>query len=361
VFHCLRRVYVEDTERRPRELLAKRAPVLVFEPSSGRVLEEAPSFEAFLDRRGGRWERLLLEWDESGTKRVLFVDRFSRLRVQAALWKAVLEETSSENLAWLHETANKDERLKANPLGFSFNHARGPSRPARLDRGEAAEAAASVPPIEVPCRPDAIGFEYLLASFLGERRGPYRDAFLRKIELFSWEQILQEFGVIRAQVINGLYNDINLLLPEGHKIDPSEDVEYQIPNNRYLSWLLDENLDYDNIDYVRCNYDLSIFATLYDNWIRYRAPVGRTPEEEVSLDNLSWITDAIQRGEWELLFDKNLQRNFGCVYVDNAMLPKANQVWTGLLYREHNEGGDRVRRRLQLKARLVATHAQERA
>jgi hypothetical protein len=71
-----------------------------------------------------------------------------------------------------------------------------------------------------------------------------------------------------------------------------------------------------------------------------------------SFDNLKWITEAIKKGDWIALLNANLQRNFGCVYLDNTMIEKGNQVWASALLRDHAKGTLETAKRLCLKPEL---------
>lgn len=250
-----------------------------------------------------------------------------------SLWDSVLSDASAANLHWLAETTVVDQALKGRDLP-----------------GPGDERIPS--PCGLALTAADLSFEHVLASyFLYPELAS--GALLAKVEELSWEQIIQEISVIRMEVNLLLFNrKINLFLPPEHQIDFSEDVELQLCANPLLSWLLDEHYRFSNVQYFKRHVDLATLAHFYDAWMIFRRPAGRSESTEHSLDNLTWITDAIMRGDWEKLLRANLERNFGCVYVDNTMIDRANQVWASALVRDHSRGSSETARRLAAKESL---------
>jgi hypothetical protein len=174
----------------------------------------------------------------------------------------------------------------------------------------------------------------------------------KKLEYFCWEQIIQEISVIRQEVNLLIYNHkINRFLPSEFQIDHNEDIEIQIYNNPFLSWLFDSEYRFSNIEYFKRSIDLVPITHFYDSWMLARA-FSDNEKVDHSFDNLKWITEAIKKGDWISLLNANLQRNFGCVYLDNTMIEKGNQVLASALLRDHAKGTLETAKRLCLKPEL---------
>jgi len=101
--------------------------------------------------------------------------------------------------------------------------------------------------------------------------------------------------------------------------------------------------------------NLEPITHFYDSWMMSRS-LDYDDKFDGSLDNLRWITEAITRGDWEELLQANLNRNFGCVYLDNTMIEKGNQVWSSALLRDFAKNDLTTAKRLSLKPELFSTN-----
>lgn len=252
-------------------------------------------------------------------------------------WKTILNNSSSENQKWLWETLQIDLELKG-------------KRSFLPDHLEESNSDAHISPAG-----DELSFEHVLASYL---MWPElcANAMKKKIEYLSWEQIIQEISVIRYEVNLLLFNrKINRFLPAEYQIDHDEDIEIQLFHNPLLNWIFDPEYSFSNVEYFKKHVDLEAITHFYDSWMIARRSLGKTEEEEKELDNLSWITSGIIKGEWEKLLDANLNRNFGCIYLDNTMIEKGNQVWASALLRDYNRKDKTTASKLALKPELFSS------
>jgi hypothetical protein len=249
-------------------------------------------------------------------------------------WTNILQDSSTNNLDYLIKSLSIDLQLK---------------RMAPVSRPSWDMVTISEKTFVI--KPEFLSFENILASYL-----MWPDLVMpvikKKLEYFCWEQIIQEISVIRQEVNLLVYNHkINRFLPSEFQIDHNEDIEIQLYNNPFLSWLFDSEYRFSNIEYFKRSIDLVPITHFYDSWMLVRA-FSDNEKVDHSFDNLKWITEAIKKGDWIALLNANLQRNFGCVYLDNTMIEKGNQVWASALLRDHAKGTLETAKRLCLKPEL---------
>lgn len=323
--------------------------LIIYDRKKSKEIDRFKSKENFEQKNSSS---LLEELTSNPNSITIYMGEKDFIKTQIEFWKSCLNKPSVKNLYWLHKNYIKDLRLKTVGSFYNIRHIEKirTLRPIPIDHFEKIYSECE-PKTLLPVK-DSLGFEYLLASYLSKNNQQWSNIFFTKIAYFSWRQIIQEFAVVRNQLLNALHNNINPSLPKKYKLDYKLDIEAQLYSNPYLSWMTDINFREDNITYIKNNYDINIIAELYDNWIKYRRPMTRNEGDEFKLDNLTWITRAIQNEDWKLLFEQNLNRDFGCIYVDNWLIPKANQVWTGAIYREvnHNPSSYEIRSKLKLKS-----------
>ena len=252
-------------------------------------------------------------------------------------WKSVLQDSSFENISCLYSLSDVDGQLK------------GLAALPKLSQ----ECLESKPLLRPP-EPEDLSFEFILASYFmwPDLVWPVMQ---KKIEYFCWEQIIQEISVIRQEANLLIYNrKINNFFPAEFHLDHNEDIEIQIYNNPYLNWLFDEEYRFSNVEHFKKNVNLEMVTHFYDCWMMSRRRETFKEEPDHSMDNLKWITGAIARGDWKMLLESNLARNFGCVYLDNTMIPKANQVWASALYRDYAKKDLSTARKLCLRPELFS-------
>jgi hypothetical protein len=254
-------------------------------------------------------------------------------------WRAILDDASRANIAELYSLADVDSRLKCLP-----------ELPPLTSEGSAGEDAERAN-LRVP-DPRDLSFEFVLASYF---RWPELvwPTMQQKLEYFCWEQIIQEISVIRQEANLLIFNrKINSFLPKEFQIDHNEDIEIQLYGNPYLNWLFDEEYRFSNVEHFKKHVNLEMVTHFYDSWMMARRRGTFNEEPDQSMDNLRWITGAIAAGDWKMLLDSNLKRNFGCVYLDNTMIPKANQVLASALYRDFARQDFSNARKFSLKQEL---------
>jgi len=343
MFHTFGKVYLEDVRIFNNGQSDNQNQFVIYDNDEHRIREAYLNRTEYLEKTSQTLTEFWINLAATNQKLTIYLDFKTLLVMQIEFWKNILKFNSEDNLYWLHQNQIKDIRIKSTSESHTLESLTLVKSYRALNKEEFQKLYEScVLEINFGSSLNKVGIEYLLGTYFYDKELPHTDAFFRRINHLSWKQIVQEFFVIRNQLVNALYNNINLALPKGHKIDYSEDVEVQMYGNPYLSWMHDFDFREDNTHYIRENYDINIFAELYDNWIKYRRPKERTPELELELDNLNWITNAIKEGNWKLLFDKNLERDFGCIYVDNWLIHKGNQIWTGMLYREANHSNEKT-------------------
>lgn len=339
MFHLFKNTYIEDCIVYNDHQLDKKKSYLINKSSGEICMTSDDIMNIIIDNETNSWRSDFF----TNNKYIIICDFDAFVFAQCVFWKSVLKNNSLENLYWLHCGHIKDMRIKSTTEVYSQNVVEYIRQYRFISKDDFYLRFKSIPSYCVSDEQmSTIGVEYLLGNHLSLGANcKYESAFFDKIEFLSWKQIVQEFFVIRNQLVNGLYNNLNLVLPRGYHLDYSEDIEAQIICNPYLSWMYDLEFREDNIEYIKETYDIGIFSVLYDNWIKYRRPKERNPELELELDNLKWITDAIKASDWKLLLEQNLKRDFGCIYVDNWLIHKANQLWTGKVYREYNHSKEK--------------------
>jgi hypothetical protein len=184
---------------------------------------------------------------------------------------------------------------------------------------------------------DALGFELLLYNALLTDEPMFWEPLLKLIEALTWKKIVYDWLVLRNQIINAFSNDLSLLLKENIVIpeDPNERLLF-LKNHKQLNWIFDPDFRPDNWQYVRDNYDLTIYANLYSSWIRHRRAQD-LDNENSQYKRLIEIFSLIRLGQWRELLIRDIRENWVSVYVETSEMWKFNLALVGRIYDLYNQ------------------------
>lgn len=301
-----------------------------------------PSFKEVVDEKyeGSEqtfWEKTLAQ--AKNKKFVIFADSALYLRFQAQYWKSIFEDLSAENAYRLHKFYYQDKKLKQflyvdragakahdiddNPfLSFEdyakvYNEAPIIDAFAQLNKGD-------------------VSFEYLLGNYFFDKKSPYAPAFKTKLKNLCWKIWFNDMEILRSELINSFY-DINKVIPSVHlDIEDVTSFEEIFKKEPKLRWMQDPDFNEDNIDYVRDTYDSETLEDLAksfrDNWDLKILSEDKEILSKIKIQDHILPTKKVFEEKYLELLDENIQKNFGCRFVDEFLRNKANQLLPCMIY-----------------------------
>ena len=113
-------------------------------------------------------------------------------------------------------------------------------------------------PIELlqSIRFEDLSYEYLLANYLLENSIPIKEAFLRRVEEFTWKLIVDEVNILKGEVVSGLYDYISEDLRDS-EFEVASDLEsflHVIKGSPKYMWLTDPRLSVADKEHFLQNY-----------------------------------------------------------------------------------------------------------
>lgn len=165
-----------------------------------------------------------------------------------------------------------------------------------------------------------ISFEYLLPDyFCNGNSSLYKDEVLARVRLISIDNWRDEIEQLKLETIFGFLDmdqvDSNLQMSIGN-------IEEQLIQSNMLKWMVDDNFSADP-QYIKDNYNYLDFV---EQWRRVYEIWGGT-------EDMREVNDLIMAENWELLLERDIQRNFGCLYTFELFREKSNQVFATFCYR----------------------------
>lgn len=351
MFHLFNRIYLEHEKR----YHTKHDFLLVYEKEGQHPIARTstfpfppvPSFETHLNEKfEGSVEKFWIDLvtKPKEKKFFLFVDTVLFLKLKLQFWKSIFEELSVEDAYKLYKFDYLDSTLKRfmyrNQVGSFYNDEETPLIPLI----EFAQDYETVTVIEclANMHKGAVSFEYVLGDFFFDKNSLYALSFRTKLKNLSWKIWFNDMEILKSELINSFY-DIHRVVPEFRfSIDEVESVEANIKAQPKLKWILDPEFHDENIDYVRDNYDPKIFIELAKSFREFwdLKIISDDPNilQKVEIQDKILPTSKIFNDQYFELLDENIEKNMGCLFVDEYLRDKANQLLPSFIYEKIRNG-----------------------
>lgn len=270
----------------------------------------------------------------------IFADREIQLRLLLQFWKSIFKNPEVDFLYRLYSLLVLDARLKSflqRDVQFvSAKYLR--DQVHFIDKETFGKMYEEAKAIDCLVRMDKsdLSFEYLLADFFRDKNSEYRDAFNNRLQNLSWRAWLNDMEILKGELLNSFY-EIHKIVPDGH-FDFTEpfDIEAGIRSHPYLSWMLDEKFNDQNVDYIKRTYNKEIFIGLYKNLLTIDLEaIGATPTERKALiidDDQIVQTECVFEGRYQDYLMHDIERGFGCIFTNDHLMHKSNQLLASYIY-----------------------------
>lgn len=339
MFHLFNSVYIANNS-----LFDSNVNSIVINGSEQIVLKENNrktkfySWTDFLETElGGNESSLwsvLYAYGKGGNKFIFYVDSKLYFSLQMIFWKSILPYLDLESAHNLHKLTFDDSMLRCHlPEQMLKESSREAYRSYNLISKKDFEAVwskltknaflESVPKKE-------LSFEFQVADYFINPNTPLKEALMTKIGHFSWVNWVSEIFILKTDIINAI-QDVNRLLPKEYHIEVAIPgaIYSQIIGNKYLSWILDDEVQPRNYEYVEKTYSRDIFHYLYTKFYSLW---------QVNSEDMSVLIDLIYDHRYEDLLLRDVGRSFGSVYSSNRFQNRINQVLVSYVYRQKRDG-----------------------
>jgi hypothetical protein len=302
-----------------------------------------PTFDEILQQQYNNdienlWESLLKQ--SPNTRFDFLVDAKILSQITIQYWKSIFKNPDLESIYKLHKFFVLDSRLKS----FIFNDFSSHSRSdfynsikflSKNDFTELYEKT-QVSTVLNSVKKDAFGFEYLLADYFNNPKTRYQKAFKEKVRSLAWKKWANDAEVLKADILNDFYNIKKLVPTIDIQFEAITEVEKHLTNDPNLNWMLDENFNEHNPDYIRRNYSKDIFVNLYRNlfvtWPGGTESLNSLPSAEVFSDDQMALTNLVFDEDFDEFLRKDIARGFGCLLTSDHLRQKSNQIFVSYLY-----------------------------
>lgn len=284
------------------------------------------SFQDLLDKKfNGKIEKFWEKLYTHDNKLICYLlpEDFNRLQIQ--YWKSIFKNSDINDIYFLHKTWIESVRLRSyiNTTAIDYRNYETRQKLNILSFDEFKTIYDSVPVsnylingIDI----SKVSFEYLLADFLyNGSSSAIKNELLNRVKLISLENWRDELEQLKLEIMFGFLDidqvDKTLNLEVGN-------VENQLKNSSKLKWMCDEKFSTD-IQYIKANYN---YLDLVDQWKRIYEIWGGN-------EDMKEISDLIMAEKWEELLDRDIKRNFGCLYTFELFREKSNQIFATYCYK----------------------------
>lgn len=352
MFHLFNRIYLEHE----KWYSSKYEYLFLFQSGGKHPLsrtvdfpfEEIPTFQHYLDDHcSGSEETFWQELINKPRKKkfVLYVDSELYFQFQLQYWKSIFENLSVKDAYELHKFYYLDRHLKK----YLF-HDRGDvthsdfEENSFLNFSEFADRFDKVPVIEALAlmHKGNVSFEYLLGDYYFDKKSKYAAAFQTKLKNLCWKIWFDDIEILRSEIINAFY-DIKKVIPTAQfSLDDVISVDQFIRSEPCLSWILDKNFNEDNIDYIKDTYSQDVFIEFPKKfrqaWDLRISSTDPKILEKITIQDYHLPTEQLFEGKYIEILEDNIQKNFGCRFVDETLRNKANQLLPCFVYDKVRSG-----------------------
>lgn len=348
MFHLFNKVYLEHElhfnsigESITLAKEEKEHPVsLLAGMSIGRVL----AFDDYLKEKhqgslNDFWKFLINQSSER--QFTVYTDSEIYLKLQFQFWRNIFADPGPDFLHFLYKFYYQDARLKEFKYVYRGLNRFG-NKIAHFKKFTDAEFRALYKEIEeIPALQamdkSAVSFEYLMANYFYDKHSYYAPAFLTKLKDICWKKFFNDAEEMRSEIINSFY-DINQIFPDLKiTFEDYDEVENHIKKEPMLRWILDPEFNDRNIAYVLRTYPWDIFPKLQseiDRVSRVKVTLRGKEIKDIDVFNLASQTEQLFTGQYEKMLQDNIEKHFGCVFINNELSHKTNQLLAPYIYEQ---------------------------
>jgi len=185
-----------------------------------------------------------------------------------------------------------------------------------------------------------LSFEFLMMNYFVNPNSYIATGFIKKLKYLSWKTWFNDMSIMKSEILNSVY-DINQLY-EDIKFNEIDDITIFIANDKRLSWIVDKHFNIDHIDYVKAKYSKELFTDLTQRmhkcWgVRYINSDGQNIDKFIVEDSIVQ-TNFLYDEDYIGLLNNNINKKFGCIFINDELMFKANQILASHIYKKHREG-----------------------
>lgn len=283
------------------------------------------------------WDYLFTQ-NPKTSRLVVYVEPDQYLMLQLQYWKSIFKKPTVQSLYYLHQLYVQDCWLQSqlDDPDATHNGQQGYRDLSLISLAAFKKLYKATPasPFVKNLSKAVISFEYLLADYFANPNSVYKSVVMSKVSTFAWKMWIAEISTLKSDMLNGIY-DINILLPPDHQLDTSDPANLfaAIPGNKYLSWIVDPEVNQSNAKYIEMTYDKEIFNYLYSKFYKTWVKEGDRPG-----DDMSELLTLLYTHKYEELLDRDIARGMGCTYLAGKYRLRANQVFASWLYHISRSG-----------------------
>ena len=353
MFHLFNKIYLEDEKffitKHSFEVVSKVAMPHPLSRQMGQSFGEVLAFEEYLGKEfsgsADLFWKMLIEKDSKKTF-VVYAETELFKELQIAYWKNIFPDAGPADVFRIYQHYCLDDYLKkhlrSDPGDAVFDYSGLESETLGLKEFSKLFVEAVPLPSLQEMDKRALSFEYLMADYFHNPSSRYAPAFLEKVETLAWKAWFNDMEIMKSEISNSFY-DIHKLFPD-LKLDINDisAVKNFLKKDIRIRWMTDPNFRYDNIPYVTAVYKKEIFtdlaAAMHLNWgVQLK---NKTPEEKQELlveDHILQIEHLFSANYFGIL-ENNIKKGFGCIFVNDELRNKSNQIFPCYLYDAHRNG-----------------------
>jgi hypothetical protein len=285
------------------------------------------------------WKTLLNKSDSK--KYILFADSEIYFQLQIQYWKSIFKEPSGDFLFELYEFYRKDYDLKLHTHVDRGNNMLGPYRDLypKIEKTLFNERAEKISPIQalMAMNKDLVSYEYLLANYFYNKANPYAEAFKKNVLRLAWQNWCLDILDLKAEIIAGGFN-IDRLFPELEGANaPSTEILFK--SHPKLSWILDQNIQPGNTNYITQKYPEDFFPqiqSLIDKVCKVNVKVKGIELNDIDIFNQASQTKNLYRGDFESIIMDDVKRSFGSFFLKGENYAELNHYLVNFIYKQIN-------------------------
>lgn len=309
----------------------------------------------FADSRENFWKFL---FEKKADSFHIFADSQTLSLLLIQFWKSILKETDLNLHYQLYVYTLLDYSLKSNinrsPHANSLKAFKLANPFLSYEEFKTVFERTEIIPFLQSCEKADFSFELLMANYFLNKDSRWAKPFKDKLKFFAWKTWFNDIEILKTEVINSIFsvqkNIPNLTVDLD--IKKPEMFEVTLFSHHYLNWIKDENFNFNNIDYVRKNYDRKIFDYFYE---KLHLDYYAVDKERMKKTDSYLLGDYIMQSElvfeekYEEYLQKDINRGRGCIFINDALTLKANHLLSSIIY-------DSIRKNELAKLKFLELH-----
>lgn len=354
MIHLFKNIYLEDDnqihatyEQEAYSSIAKENPLnSIFSANVGQV----EAFEKVLvDKYNGQIENFWQNLIDRNPPRtfVIYADTPLFLRFLCSYWKSVFTITDIHFFYQLYHFSRIDNELKSlTPVERnSRDHVTGTRKPhyrpyptlsfeAFRDVFENAPQIKSIQILNKGFAP----IEYLIANYFSNnpKKELLKPMLKKKVLHCGWTNWCQDIHDLKTEIVSGFYNlremFPNLKVDFSPQFTPKDIVRF----SPELQWVLDRDINPENIEYIRSTYPVDFFPriqAIVDKICQVQVKIKGISIEDVDVFNQASQTEFLYNEDFESILKKDIQRSFGSFFLEADQIDKVNHFLLNYIYK----------------------------